>query len=199
MKRNWYKGPDCAYFITDTVCDWKNVFVSQPFIQIVIDSWRHFQEVRNITFYGFVLMPSHLHYIVQPQKPEYGIVEMQRDFKKYTAKLIIKELQNEADMGEAPLIGVFKKIGIKRERISILLETFERIGRYANQNFKVWLPEDKPEAILSQKFLKEKLNYIHYNPVKVKIVNEPEAYPFSSAKNYYSGDDSVFKITRFNI
>jgi REP element-mobilizing transposase RayT len=144
-------------------------------------------------------MPSHLHYIVQPQKQEYGIVEMQRDFKKYTAKLIIKELQNEAEKGEAPLVGVFKKGVVKREPIPVLLDTFEKIGRYANQNFKVWLPEDRPEAILSQKFLKEKLNYIHFNPVKAKIVDEPEVYPFSSARNYYSGDDSVFKITRFDM
>jgi REP element-mobilizing transposase RayT len=187
MKRNWYKGPECAYFITNTICDWKNIFVTQPFIQIVIDSWKQFQEERHILFYGFVIMPSHLHYIVQPKDQEYGIVEMQRDFKKYTAKLIIRELQTEAEQGDIPLIEIYRKGVLMREPTPVLLETFEKIGRYANQNFKVWLPEDRPEAVQSQKFLKEKLNYIHHNPVKAKIVDEPAAYPLSSARNYDSG------------
>ncbi|MGS0747497.1 hypothetical protein [Halpernia sp. GG3] len=32
--------------------------------------------------------------------------------------------------------------------------------------------------------IKEKINYIHQNPVKEKIVTEPENYYFSSARNY---------------
>ena len=31
---------------------------------------------------------------------------------------------------------------------------------------------------------KEKIKYIHQNPVKEKIVTEPENYYFSSARNY---------------
>jgi REP element-mobilizing transposase RayT len=66
MKRGWYKGDDCAYFITNTVCEWKNLFIFQPYIQLIIESWKHFQEKRGIDFFGFVIMPSHLHYIIVP-------------------------------------------------------------------------------------------------------------------------------------
>jgi hypothetical protein len=33
-------------------------------------------------------------------------------------------------------------------------------------------------------FIKQKINYIHYNPVKDKIVTLPEDYYFISARNY---------------
>ena len=34
------------------------------------------------------------------------------------------------------------------------------------------------------KFIKQKINYIHNNPVAQKIVEKPEDYIFSSARNY---------------
>lgn len=33
-------------------------------------------------------------------------------------------------------------------------------------------------------FIKEKINYIHQNPVKEKVVLKAEDYYFSSARNY---------------
>ncbi|MES2576441.1 MAG: hypothetical protein V4589_02450 [Bacteroidota bacterium] len=38
--------------------------------------------------------------------------------------------------------------------------------------------------IYSNKFIKQKIDYIHNNPVNEKIVTMPEDYYFSSARNY---------------
>ena len=40
------------------------------------------------------------------------------------------------------------------------------------------------EHIFSNKFIKQKIEYIHHNPVKDKTVTLPEDYYFSSARNY---------------
>ena len=40
------------------------------------------------------------------------------------------------------------------------------------------------EIVQSNWFIKQKINYIHNNPVKDKIVTLPEDYYFSSASNY---------------
>ena len=37
---------------------------------------------------------------------------------------------------------------------------------------------------LSDKFIQQKINYIHENPVKSGIVEKPEDYLYSSARNY---------------
>jgi len=36
----------------------------------------------------------------------------------------------------------------------------------------------------SLEFIRQKLNYIHNNPVRAGIVEQPEDYIFSSARNY---------------
>jgi hypothetical protein len=41
-----------------------------------------------------------------------------------------------------------------------------------------------PEIVETNWFIKQKVNYIHNNPVVDKIVTLPEDYYFSSARNY---------------
>jgi hypothetical protein len=40
----------------------------------------------------------------------------------------------------------------------------------------------------------QKLNYIHMNPVKAGIVDVPEDYVYSSARNYAGRQDCVIEI-----
>lgn len=59
------------------------------------------------------------------------------------------------------------------------------------QNFKVWQDGCHAEEIFSNKWIREKINYIHQNPIKQKIVTEPEHYYFSSARNYAELDNTL--------
>ena len=52
------------------------------------------------------------------------------------------------------------------------------------QQYKIWQDGYHAEVVYSNSFIKEKLNYIHQNPVKEKIVSNAEDYYFSSARNY---------------
>jgi putative transposase len=196
MKRNWYKGNDCAYFITNTVCEWKNLFIFDQYIHLILDSWGHFQKKRGTDFYGFVIMPSHLHYVIRTNTEDYGIIEMQRDFKKFTAKRIIEMLNDEIRNGSFDKNNLFQRLNILRETARVLLDLFKKIGQYNRQNYKIWLPEDEPEAIISPDFIRQKLNYIHNNPVTKGFVTHPEEYPFSSARNYILDDDSLLEIKK---
>ncbi|HAY3536663.1 TPA: transposase, partial [Elizabethkingia anophelis] len=45
--------------------------------------------------------------------------------------------------------------------------------------------------VFSNKWIKEKINYIHQNPVKERIVTESENYYFSSARNYADLDSAL--------
>ena len=45
--------------------------------------------------------------------------------------------------------------------------------------------------IYSNTFIKQKINYIHSNPVAEKIVENPEDYIFSSARNYVELDSEL--------
>ena len=43
-----------------------------------------------------------------------------------------------------------------------------------NEKFQVWTHENHPELIYSDKFIFQKINYIHDNPVRAGIVENPE-------------------------
>ena len=45
-----------------------------------------------------------------------------------------------------------------------------------NEKYQVWTHENHPELIYSDKFILQKINYIHDNPVRAGIVENPEDY-----------------------
>lgn len=55
--------------------------------------------------------------------------------------------------------------------------------------------ENHTELIYSQKFIEQKVQYIHNNPVRAGIVAKPEDYSYSSARNY-ADIDSVIDIIK---
>jgi hypothetical protein len=61
--------------------------------------------------------------------------------------------------------------------------------------YKLWQEGNHPEEINSNRFFNEKLEYIHKNPVEELIVERPEEYFFSSARNY-ADLDSPLEIVR---
>jgi len=50
-----------------------------------------------------------------------------------------------------------------------------------------------PELIQGEKMMRQKLEYMHYNPVKRGYVDDPAHWRYSSARNY-AGQDSLLKI-----
>ena len=94
-----------------------------------------------------------------------------RDFKKYTAKEIINTINR-----------------INESRKGWILEMFSEVADHLKRtsNFKVWQDGSHPEILLSTKFMEQKLDYPHNNPVSDEIVDEPEEYLYSSARDYYT-------------
>ena len=126
-------------------------------------------------------MPSHIHFIFRSANEQ--PMELLRNFKKHTAKKVIdknlsscKELHKKAEEKPNEVV----------RRSQWLLEYFNKACQHLKrkQTYKVWQDGYHPEICSSNKFILQKLNYIHNNPVIDKIVANPEDYVFSSARNY---------------
>ncbi len=52
------------------------------------------------------------------------------------------------------------------------------------EHYKFWEDDNRAIWVESARFLEQKLHYIHQNPVRAMIVEEPEEYWFSSARDY---------------
>jgi REP element-mobilizing transposase RayT len=113
-------------------------------------------------------MPNHVHLIAQSDGNE-TLSEILRDLKKITSRKISKKLEIENSNEGNIILNVFKKSGENLKRI---------------KNYKVWQDDNRPMVLYSNKFIWQKLDYIHNNPIKAGIVEKAEEYLFSSARNY---------------
>ena len=113
-------------------------------------------------------MPSHLHLLARAEG-NYSLSDILRDFKKFTSKAIIRQIINEPESRRDWMLEYFRKAGENLKGIT---------------NYKFWQDGNHAEEISSNKFFDEKLDYIHNNPVEELIVENPEDYFFSSARNY---------------
>ena len=55
-----------------------------------------------------------------------------------------------------------------------------------------------PFNVFTEKKHREKLDYMHNNPVKRKLVISPDQWPWSSFRFYYLNDSSVLPMDRLN-
>jgi len=161
-------NPEGIYFLTFTIVDWIDIFTRHSYKEIIIDSLEYCQQNKGMRLYAFCLMTNHIHLIASAEG-NLKLFEIVRDFKKFTNKLLIREI-----------------IESNESRKKWLLNKFEFAGRYLEriENYKVWQDGYHAIELITPQFTFQKLNYIHQNPVRAGIVSEPEHYLYSSASNY---------------
>jgi len=157
------------YFLTLTVVDWIDVFTRKELCSVVIDSLKFCQQNKGLQIYAWCFMPSHLHMVVSTESEKYTLSDVMRDFKKFTSKNIVKTISE-----------------IPESRRDWLLNHFEYAGRYNPKikEYKFWQDGLHPIELTSGKFIDQKINYIHQNPVEAGIVYRAENYIMSSAAQY---------------
>jgi putative transposase len=158
------------YYITFAVEEWVDVFTRQYYKDILLDSLRFCQKEKGLIIYAWCLMTNHIHMIVG-RKDEYKMEEIIRDFKKYTSVHICRAIENNnLESRRSWMLTIFSKAADESKK---------------HNKFKFWQNEYHPVELFSNEMIDQKLDYIHENPVKEGIVEKPEDYLYSSARNYY--------------
>jgi putative transposase len=88
--------PDKAYFLTLTVVDWIYIFSKEKFKAKIIESLKYCQDHKNLEVYGCCMMSNHLHLITRAGGL-FSLSDILRDFKKFTARVILQELQEDPE------------------------------------------------------------------------------------------------------
>lgn len=156
-----YSETDC-YFVTTTIVEWVPVFLDPDYFSIIINSLNYCSEEKGLAINGYVVMPNHLHLLVTAK----SLSETMRDFKSFTSKEITRRLKERRNF---PPLEVFKRAAKQHKK---------------SEKYKVWQAGFHPKGIESESFYKQKLDYIHRNPVEKGYVTKPEHWFFSSARNY---------------
>jgi hypothetical protein len=61
--------------------------------------------------------------------------------------------------------------------------------------YQVWKEGNHPQLIESEEVMRQKLDYIHQNPVKRGYVDLPEHWRYSSARDY-AGQKGLIEVVR---
>ena len=171
---------DGLYYLTFQIVGWVDIFTRKIYRDIVIESLQYCRQHKGLYLYAYVIMSNHMHLLAQSETGDLsGII---RDFKSNTSKKFLKVLNDPVE-----------------SRSDWMKLVFEYHGKYKNkQTNQVWTHENHAEHIYSQKFIEQKVDYIHNNPVRAGIVSRPEDYLYSSASNY-AELDSIIEVIKLDI
>lgn len=165
-----------AYFLTFTVVDWVDVFTRKCYRDLIIDSLGYCRKFKGLRIWAYVIMSNHMHVIFSADND--NLPDVLRDFKRHTASKIMKAINENNE-----------------SRRDWMLKRFEFSARsnLRNGDRQFWQHDNHAMQLESDKFLAQKLNYIHLNPVRAGLVRNSEDWIYSSASNY-SCKDSILEI-----
>ena len=161
------------HFFTATILAWKRLLKPIKYKEIIIESMRFLVADRRVIVYGFVIMVNHIHTVWQIKA---GVKKenLQRDFLRFTAQKIQKDLKS-----------CHPKV----------LAHF--LVNASDRKYQFWERNALSIEIWSEKVLRQKLNYIHENPVRAGLCRFPEQYKYSSALFYKTGIDNWKFLTHY--
>ena len=164
------------YFITTTSVERVHLFRRDVIKRIILDSLNFMRVSQWTKLYVFVIMPNHIHFIVR-FLGEHTLSDVLRDFKKYTAKQIIRQYQAE-------------------NNDKSLLFLRQAAVKCRGQKYKVWEDGYDARDIFTPDFLRQKVEYIHNNPCQPywRLAEFPENYLWSSARYYLSGKPALIEV-----
>lgn len=176
MGRSRYRICDeqAPHFLTCTVLNWIPLFTRPQTAGIILDALRYRQEQLGWKIYGYVILENHLHMIVQAENLTLELPH----FKSYTARKLIDHLKE-----------------CRAEWLLQQLAFFRKDHKRRDRDYQCWEEGSHPQLIENEQVLRQKLEYIHQNPVKRGYVDEPMYWRYSSARDYagLAGLVPVFK------
>lgn len=132
------------------------LFTDKEIVTIILNSLDFLRQNEDLKIYAYVIMPEHIHFVASSEQEK--ITTLVGKFKSFTSRRVSKYLQLKN-----PLL--FEKL---------------KTAAYKGQNYAVWQETFRSELIYELKFLEQKINYLHNNPVRRGLVKDPGGWPHSS-------------------
>ena len=167
-----FRDHEKLYFITYTVINWLDVFIRNEYKKIMLDSWKYCVENKGMELFGWCIMTSHVHMIIGSHGDPMDAI--MHDMKIHTSKELRKEISDNTSES-------------RKEWLPPMMKGH-------NKNFQFWQEGNHPIELFDLKIAHQKLDYIHRNPVVSGIVENPEDYLYSSARDYY-GKKGLIELT----
>lgn len=156
------------YFVSFSVVYWIDLFTRTDYCKTIIDSLLFCEKNKGLELYAYCIMPSHLHLIIGSNKNP--LEDIMRDFKSFTSRSLKQAISDHpGESRKEWLLWMMKRAGEKSSH---------------HNDFQLWQEGNHPIELSTPQITRQKLDYIHNNPVAAGLVYKPEDWRYSSASNY---------------
>jgi REP element-mobilizing transposase RayT len=164
MERYRITSDAAVYYITYSIVEWLPVFTSEAAFRIITDSFNYCHKEKGLRINAFVIMPTHLHAIVHSvdfrSEP---LAAALTDFRKFTGR---------------------KLSDYCREFMPPCFHQTLRECSGEDRERRFCQPSRHPVAVQTEKFWRQKLEYLHENPGRKGLVRRSSEWRYSSALWY---------------
>jgi REP element-mobilizing transposase RayT len=172
MGRSRYQTIDThPHFITCTLVNWLMLFSQPELVAIALSCLKFLQSHKRLTLHAYVIMENHLHLIATANH----LSKEMQSFKSFSAKQMIQFLEQNHQTFWLEQLHLHKR------------------PDKVQSTYQVWQEGFHPQMIQHAEMLKQKLEYIHNNPVRRGYVDEPCHWRYSSARNY-AGQPGILEV-----
>ncbi len=171
---------DYAYFVTYAVVSWVDALSRPAYKDIIVNSLDFCINNKGLTLHAWVIMNNHVH-LIASGCDEHKLEDIMRDHKKFTAQELLRAIQNNN----------------QESRQSWMLWLFSSAGQNNpnNKYHQFWQQDNHPVKLTTMEMIIQKLNYLHDNPVRARIVFEPQHYVYGSAVDYFTERKGLLPVT----
>ncbi len=163
------------FFITGSLVGWLDLFNRPEFAMIVLHSLDWHRRQKRFSLYVYVIMPTHFHAIIKPTDDQTITTDLQF-LGSFTAHTILKELRSRRLIDELNCFAQHRQAD-------------------RTEHHQVWQPIQAMN-VYSIDFLREKVEYIHNNPIAKKwaLVENRADYRYSSACFYDRNVQPIIEV-----
>jgi putative transposase len=179
-RQRHYYGLSHLHYLTASTYRRARLFDSERFRRHFVKTLGDLRQTFDFKILGYVLMPEHFHLLIWPGERA-DPSKIVQSLKERTAIFILRNLrQNRQFPGCRRML----------ERLT-LPSTVSLHGPY-----RVWQRRFYDLNVWRERKRLEKLDYMHGNPVKRRLVTSPDQWLWSSFRFYYLEDPSVLAMDR---
>lgn len=172
-ERRRIEAPGEARFLTFSCYHRLPLFGNEAIKHAFVDHLAHVRQATHFRLYAWVVMPEHVHLVLEPRLPDYPVPRVLTQLKSHFAGRVLRRWRKL----DAPVLNRLVDRNHKHR--------FWQAGGGYDRN----LHRDGE--------FEQKVNYIHENPVRRGIADRAIDWPWSSAA-WYAGDNrALLPIDRF--
>ena len=168
-----------VYFITFTCHDWLPLIDLGDGYGAVYRFFEVFRR-KGHTITGYVIMPNHLHILLHYWGEKKSLNTLIANGKRFMAYEMLKALEERGE----------------QDALHRLAAAVPAKDKAKGQKHCFWKAAFDIKQCRTEKFVLQKLNYLHNNPVsgKWKLVGSALEYTHSSAPFYHNGRQQLFEV-----